>query len=106
MPTLESRKYGSTRFVTAEGWKCMQENGLSNRFRVIDDSDIEETIVATPDQIVDFAERGEVINSGVEGTVEKVLTRVELKAWLTEHDVPFNIRAGTDKLNELYKENK
>lgn len=96
MPTIQSRKYpDNIQFVDAEAWKEMQEKGLARRFKVIDDNDLAETIVGTPEQIVDFSDNAPTKSTD---TVEKVLSREEIKAALDKHEQEYNTRAKTDKL--------
>jgi len=100
MPTIQSRKYeDNVQFVTSEAWKQMQDKGIARRFKVIDDGDIQETVIGTPEQIVDFADNKEI--DFVDKTVEKVMSRDEIKTELDKLDVEYNTRASTDKLLEI-----
>jgi hypothetical protein len=66
----------------------MQDKGLDRRFTVIDDADIQETVIETP-------------QSFTAEPVSLELSRDEIKDLLTEKGVEFNPRTSTDKLNEL-----
>ena len=98
MPTIQSRKYpDNEQFVTVEAWKKMEEKGLARRFRIVDDGDMQDTVIPTPLNFTDFSK------PPVE---EKEPDREELKAWLDEQEIEYNPRASTDKLNQLYIENQ
>jgi len=98
MPTIESKKFpDNVQFVTADIWRIMQEKGLARRFKVIDDSDTEDTIIPTPEKIVDFA----TPNEAEEAPIEKILSRDEIKEALNEKHIEYNSRASTEKLLKL-----
>ena len=62
MPTIQSRKYPENeQFVTVETWKAMEEKGIARRFRVIDDGDMQDTVIATPLSFTDFSKPPEEI---------------------------------------------
>lgn len=95
MPTIESKKYGTISFVTVEAWNSFYKP--RGKHKLIDDSDIKETVIPAPENIVDFT-------NPIEETIEPIEpTREELKAWLTDHEIEFNPRTSTDKLLEIYK---
>ena len=71
--------------------------------KILDDADMVETIVGTPEQIVEFSDTAELQH---DTQVEKVLSREEIKAELDRLEVEYNTRASTDKLLELLKENQ
>ena len=98
MPTIESKKFpDNVQFVTADIWRIMQEKGLARRFKVIDDSDTEDTIIPTPEKIVDFV----TPNEAEEASIEKILSRDEIKEALNEKGIEYNSRTSTEKLLKL-----
>ena len=108
MPTIKSKKYPDSQdhiqFVDADTWNEMKQKGLSRRFIIIDDGDIADTVVGTPEQIIDFKDTASV---GVaDETVEKVLSRDEIKAELARLEIEHNVRLGTEKLLQLLNDNK
>ena len=99
MPTIQSRKYpDNEQFVTVEAWKTMEEKGIARRFKVVDDGDMQDTVIATPLSFTDFSKPPEETNED--------MNREDLKTWLDEHDIEYNIRASTPKLYQLYIENQ
>ena len=104
MPTVKSRKYpDNVQFIDSQAWELMQEKGLSRRYIVIDDSDMADTVVGTPEKIIDFADTD---MPQPEDIIEKVLSRDEIKEELDNIEVEYNTRASTDKLLELLNQNK
>ena len=97
MPLLQSRKYPDKdeQFVDSRAWEIMKQKGLDRRFKVIDDNDIQETIIPSPQSMVDFTKV-----PVVEKDVEKILTRQEIKDKLDELGIVYNVRASTVKLLE------
>lgn len=95
MPTIQSRKYpDNIQFVTADAWENeFKPKGLARRFRVIDDSDIQDTVIPAPESITNFGP--------IEDTVAPVLERQEIKDKLDLLEVEYNPRASTEKLLEL-----
>jgi hypothetical protein len=103
MPTIQSRKYpDNEQFVTVKTWKEMEEKGLARRYRVVDDGDMHDTVIATPLSFTDFSKPPEVEDEND----NPELDREELKAWLDEQEIEYNPRASTEKLNQLYIENQ
>ena len=89
MPTIQSKKYEDhVHYVTVESWQVFKDKGLDTRYKVIDDSDIQDTVIETPQAFTE--------------TVSFELSRDELKAALDEAEVEYNPRTSTDKLKELY----
>ena len=81
-------------------WQEFKDKGLDLRFKVIDDSDIQDTVIQTPQTFTEPV-------SFIEETIrDEVLTREELKAALDTAEVDYNPRISTDKLNQLYLDNK
>jgi len=104
MPTIQSRKYPENeQFVTVETWKEMEEKGLARRFRVVDDGDMQDTVIATPLSFTDFSKPPEVED---EQSNLFDINREEIKAWLDEHEIVYSMRASTAKLYQLYLDNQ
>lgn len=102
MPTIQSKKYDNVQFVDVETWSNWVETGRSRHFKVIDDGDMADTVIGTPEQIIEFADTE--IPEPVD-TVEKVLSREEIKAELDKQGWNYNPRASTVKLLELLNDN-
>ena len=99
MPTIQSRKYpDNEQFVTVEAWKTMQEKGFDRRFRVVDDGDMQDTVIATPLSFTDFSKPPQTENED--------MNREDLKTWLDKHEIEYNIRTSTPKLYQLYLDNQ
>ena len=99
MPTIQSRKYPENeQFVTVETWKEMEEKGFARRFKVVDDGDMQDTVIATPLSFTDFSKPPEIDNSK--------LGREQIKAWLDEHEIEYSMRASTPKLYQIYLDNQ
>ena len=78
----------------------MQDKGLDRRFRIIDDGDMQETVIETP-----HAFREEI--STTDEPEDRAMKREELKAELDKiKGLEYNPRTSTDKLYQLYIENK
>ena len=98
MPTIQSKKYEShVHYVTVENWQTMKDKGFDRRYTVIDDSDIQDTVIATPQAF-------SPISSLKMETPE--MNREELKEWLDDKDIEYNVRISTPKLYQLYLDNK
>jgi len=103
MPTIQSRKYPENeQFVTVETWKEMEEKGIARRFKVVDDGDMQDTVIATPLSFTDFSKPPEVEaeNDNPE------LGREQIKVWLDEHEIEYSMRASTPKLYQIYLDNQ
>lgn len=99
MPTIQSRKYpDNEQFVTVEAWKTMEEKGIARRFKVVDDGDMQDTVIATPLSFTDFSKPPQAENED--------MNREDLKKWLDKHEIEYNIRTSTPKLYQLYIENQ
>lgn len=97
MPTIRSRKYPDRiHYVTVEDWQVFQDKGLDNRYVVIDDKDIQDTVIETPHSF----EINDVQDLGEE------MTRDEIKEELDNLGVEYNARVSTDKLYQLYLDNQ
>jgi hypothetical protein len=95
MPTIQSKKYEDhVHYVTVEAWQVFKKKGLDRRYKVIDDSDIQDTVIKTPQAFEPIA-----FDNGLPISTE--LSRDEIKDLLTDKDVEFNPRSSTDKLKEL-----
>jgi hypothetical protein len=91
MPTIQSKKYEDhVHYVTVEAWQVFKKKGLDTRYKVIDDSDIQDTVIKTPQAFEPPAE-----------PISFELSRDEIKDLLTDKGVEFNTRSSTDKLKEL-----
>lgn len=102
MPTIESKKYGHTQFVDVETWNNFKKLGKDRYFKIVDDSDLRETVIPAPESITDF--RVELPEKPIE--VEKIPDREEIKQWLTDNDIEFNSKASTDSLYKKYLDNQ
>jgi len=82
-------------YVTVETWQMMKDKGLARRFKVIDDKDLQDTVVATP----------QAFTEPVSFEIPE-MERDEIKAELDKIEgFEYNKRASTDKLYQLYLEN-
>jgi hypothetical protein len=98
MPTIQSKKYEShVHYVTVESWRVFKDKGLDRRYTVIDDTDIQDTVIATPQAF-------EPLHTLQ--MEEPEMNREELKKWLDEHDIEYSPRISTPKLYQLYLDNK
>ncbi len=98
MPTIEGKKNPeNVQFVTADVWKIMKDKGLDRRYNLVDDNDIQQTVIPTPESIVNFPESVEIPKQNI----EPILSREEIKAQLDEKEIEYNTRASTEKLLEL-----
>lgn len=105
MPTIQSKKYPekTMQFVDSKTWNTMQEKGLANRYRVVDDDDLQETIIPTPEKIIEFSDTD---IPETKDNVEEILSREDIKKLLDEKEIPYNTRAKTDTLQKLLNDNK
>ena len=95
MPTIQSKKYpDNERFVTVEDWKKLQDTGRARHFKVVDDGDMQDTVIATPMSFTDFSKQPE------EETED--MNREDLKKWMDEHEIAYSPRISTPKLYQLY----
>ena len=99
MPIIQSRKYPENeQFVSVETWKKMEEKGLASRFRVVDDGDMQDTVIAAPSSFTDFSKPPEVKT--------EEMGREELKKWMDDHNIEYHSRISTPKLYQLYLDNQ
>jgi len=101
MPTIESKKYGHTQFITAEAWEQFKRLGKDRYFKIVDDSDIQETVIPTPESIVEFPEAKEVTIPTEETVKDIELSRDEIKDELDRREIEYNTRASTENLKKL-----
>jgi len=102
MPTIQSRKYPENeQFISVETWKKMGKKGLASRFRVVDDGDMQDTVIAAPSSFTDFSKPPEVNNLG-----DTEMDREELKKWMDDHNIEYPSRISTPKLYQLYLDNQ
>ena len=95
MPTIRSKKYENhLQYVTVETWQKMKAKGFDRRFKIIDDADIQNTVIEAPQAF-----------SPIIIEEEPEMDREELKKWLDERNIEYNPRTSTEKLNILYLEN-
>ena len=107
MPTIQSRKFpDNEQFVTVETWKTMEEKGLARRFRIVDDGDMQDTVIPTPLNFTDFSKPLKTVEDYQERKKIINLDRVTLRQWLDEHEIEYNTRATTNTLEQLYLENQ
>ena len=92
MPTVESKKYGTVQFIDVETWNKWKETGRYMHFKVIDNSDLHDTITSKPD-IVDF-------------TQEPEPDRKEIRAKLDELEVEYRKNAPTSQLLDILNEHE
>ena len=96
MPTIQSKKYEDhVHYISVEDWQVMKDKGFDRRFKVIDDKDIQDTVIETPQAFSPIVEE-----------MEQEMNREELKKWLDEHDIEYSPRTITGKLYQLYLDNK
>ena len=104
MPTIQSKQFpGNEQFVPADTWKKMKELGRAKDFKIIDDGDMQDTVIAVPMSFTDFSKPTE---PGMWDKKEEEMNREDLKKWLTEHEIEFSPRISTPKLYQLYLDNK
>ena len=84
MPTIVSRKNDDNiQVVSAEIWQKMKDNGMFRRFKILDDSDITDTVKPRmPQEVQDF------MVEKIERPLESY-TIPELKVILKEKDIEF-----------------
>jgi hypothetical protein len=105
MPTIESKKYGNTQYITADAWELFKKQGRDRHFKIIDDSDIKDTVIPTPETIVDFSQAQD-LTKPVEDTVQPIIDRQEIKDELDELGVEYNTRTSTENLLKLLEEKR
>ena len=76
----------------------MKEKGLASRFRVVDDGDMQDTVIAAPSSFTDFSKPPEVKT--------EEMGREELKKWMDDHNIEYHSRISTPKLYQLYLDNQ
>lgn len=106
MPTIQSKKYPNKdeQFVTVEAWKIFQDTGRARHFKVVNDGDMQDTVIAVPGSFTDFSKPVTVTVDEIEETEE--MNREDLKKWLDEHEVEYSPRISTPKLYQLYLDNQ
>ena len=88
MPTIQSKKYEDhVHYVTVESWQVFKDKGLDTRYKVIDDSDIQDTVIKAPQA---FTEPVSLMSLR--------WTRDALKDALDSAEVECNPRTSTEKL--------
>jgi len=99
MPTIQSKKYpDNVQYITSEGWEDFRRLGWDRRWKIIDDSDIRGTVTSTP-EVIDFAEPQEILDrEAIKAQLDELVENETIE--------PYNVRAATDKLNKLLKENQ
>lgn len=98
MPTIQSKKYEDhVHYVTVEAWQVFKDKGLDRRYVVIDDKDIQDTVIETPQAFVP---------ESIQEMGEPEMNREELKKWLDEHEIEYSPRTITGKLYQLYLDNQ
>ena len=106
MPTIQSKKYPNKdeQFVDVEAWKIFQDTGRSRHFTVVNDGDMQDTVIAVPGSFTDFSKPVTVTVDEIEETED--MNREDLKKWLDEHEVEYSPRISTPKLYQLYLDNQ
>ena len=106
MPTIQSKKYPNKgeQFIDADTWKIMMDTGRARHFKVVDDGDMQDTVIAVPRSFTDFSKPVTVTVDEIEETED--MNREDLKKWLTEHEIEFSPRISTPKLYQLYLDNQ
>lgn len=95
MPTIQSRKNeDNVHVITADTWKAMQENGMSRKFKIIDDSDIAPEM-EVPLEITDF------LKEKSEEPKAITLTVAELKELLDSKGTDYPKNARKQELIDL-----
>ena len=94
MPLIQSKKYpDNEQFVTVEEWKIMQDKGFDRRYRIVDDGDIQDTVIAKP------ASFSEVIN--VKDFTKKEppeMTKAEIKTELDALEIDYSEKDNKETL--------
>ena len=99
MPIIQSKKYPENeRFISVKSWTKWVESGRAKHFIIADDGDMQDTVIAAPSSFTDFSKPPKETN--------KEMNREDLKKWLDEHEIEYNIRTSTPKLYKLYLENQ
>ena len=112
MPTIQSKKYpNNEQFITVEAWKIFQDTGRSRHFKVVDDGDMQDTVIAVPGSFTDFSKPPVVMEEEEDepdfsDKETEEMNREDLKKWLTEHEIEFSPRISTPKLYQLYLDNQ
>ncbi len=98
MPTIQSKKYPDiVAYVTVEDWENLKKCGVARRKIIIDDSDLQDTVIKTPQAFTPIS---------IEEMREPEMNREELKKWLDDKEIEYNVRISTPKLYQLYLDNK
>ena len=97
MPTIQSKRYpDNIQFIDSEGWENFRRLGKDRNFKIIDDNDLQETVIPTPERIIELAEPIEV---------EKIeLTKKEIIEELDKLEVDYNSKLTKVELLEILKE--
>ena len=102
MLTIRSKKYPKKeQRVSVETWRIFQDTGRARHFMVVDDGDMQDTVIAMPISFTDFSKP---VTVTIDETEE--MNREDLKKWLTEHEIEFSPRISTPKLYQLYLDNQ
>jgi len=76
MPTIENRKTGKSEFVSAEIWQMLHDKGLAARFKVVDRSDLQATVIPTP---INFTEPEDFTDFDTEMTKKEIMEKLDEK---------------------------
>ena len=97
MPTIQSKKYEDhVQYITIETWGNFKRLGKDRLFKIIDDKDIQDTVIETPQSFIEPVSFDTILE----------WSRDELKAELDKLEVEYNPRTSTEKLNQLYLDNQ
>ena len=106
MPIIQSKKYPENeRFISVKSWTKWVESGRAKHFIIADDGDMQDTVIAAPSSFTDFSKPPEVTVGTSENETEE-MNREDLKKWLDEHEIEYNVRTSTPKLYQLYLDNQ
>ena len=93
MPLIQNRKSKFEQWVSMDQWKVFQEKGLDSRYTIVDDSDLQQTVIKKP-EIFDFIEPDKKAYEDI--------TKDGLKEELTDLGVEFADNATKKELYQLY----
>ncbi len=106
MPTIQSKKYEDhVHYITVEDWQTMKDKGFDRRFKVIDDSDIQDTVIETPQA---FEPLHTLQMEEPDATIHSIdfMTKEVIKTWLSEHDIEYDSKAKKEEIYQLYLDNQ
>lgn len=96
MPLIQNRKSKVESFVTVEDWAEMQRKGFAGRFSIVDDTDMQETVIKKP-EIFEIPE--EAVSDYV---AYNDITKDTLRAELDRKGIDYPVGATKKDLYQLY----